>query len=268
MEPALFKIIIAAATVVALAEIAKRVDPVLSGILLGLPLGAGLSVYFVALEQGVGFIVSGLPWAIAGLCSALIFCTVYLLAGRRLSGGRVANIAIASIVALVAFFLSGAAVRSQDWTAGSASIAFLMVAAGNAWFLCRFPSAPGLAGNKPIGWRGLLLRGVIAGLIITSITMAAPLAGSQWTGILSSFPSTLYALLVIVHFETGNALYPGIILSFARSAPALAVFYIGCMILLPLLGLNRGFLVVYAISAGYVYLTHRVVKLSTAWQAK
>ena len=67
MELVLLKIAIAAVTVVVLAEIAKRVDPVLSGVLLGLPLGAGLSVYFVALEQGVDFIVPGLPWAIAGL---------------------------------------------------------------------------------------------------------------------------------------------------------------------------------------------------------
>ena len=76
MELALLKIAIAAATVVGLAEIAKRIDPVLSGVLLGLPLGAGLSVYFVAAEQGVDFVVPGLPWAIAGLCSAVVFCRV------------------------------------------------------------------------------------------------------------------------------------------------------------------------------------------------
>ena len=65
---------------------------------------------------------------------------------------------------------------------------------------------------------------------------------------------------MIVHFETGNTVYPGIILSFSRSVPALAVFYIGCLALLPTLGLNQGFLVVYAISAGYVYLTHKMLK--------
>jgi hypothetical protein len=145
---------------------------------------------------------------------------------------------------------------------------FLAVAAGNVWLLGRVQSTSGLATSKPIGWRGLLLRGLIAGLIITFVSVAAPMAGSQWTGILSSFPSTLYALLVIVHFETGNAVYPGIIRSFARSVPALAVFYIGCMTLLPLLGLNQGFLVVYAISASYVYLTHRVMKFSAARQEK
>lgn len=111
-----------------------------------------------------------------------------------------------------------------------------------------FPRPKNIASGKATGFAGLLLRGLIAGTIITAVTLVAPLAGSQWTGILSSFPSTLYALLIIVHFETGQAVYPGIIHSFARSVPALAVFYLGCMTLLPALGLNLGFLSVYGIS--------------------
>lgn len=268
MELVLSKIIISAVTVVALAEIAKRVDPILSGVLLGLPLGAGLSVYFVAFEQGVDFVTLGLPWAIAGLSSALIFCTAYLFVGLRLNGGRRFGIFCCSVAAVAVFFVSGALIRNLEWTALPATVTFLGVAAANICLLRQLPLPKSVVGIKPVRFRGLLLRGLIAGLIITSVTLAAPLAGSQWTGILSSFPSTLYALLVIVHFETGNAVYPGIILSFARSAPALAVFYLGCMTLLPLLGLNQGFLVVYAISAGYVYLTHRVMKLSAARQAK
>ena len=112
MELALLKIAIAAATVVGLAEIAKRIDPVLSGVLLGLPLGAGLSVYFVAAEQGVDFVVPGLPWAIAGLCSAVVFCTVYLAVGQRLKCGRLLEVAGCSVAAMAAFFGSAALVRS------------------------------------------------------------------------------------------------------------------------------------------------------------
>jgi len=260
MELVLLKIAIAAVTVVVLAEIAKRVDPVLSGVLLGLPLGAGLSVYFVALEQGVDFIVPGLPWAIAGLCAAMIFCTVYLFTGLRLKVGRQLGIFCCSVAAAAAFFVSGALIRNLEWTVLSATATFLSVAAANIYLLRQLPLPKSVGGSNPVGFRGLLLRGLIAGLIITAVTLAAPLAGSQWTGILSSFPSTLYALLVIVHFETGNTVYPGIILSFSRSVPALAVFYIGCLALLPTLGLNQGFLVVYAISAGYVYLTHKMLK--------
>lgn len=262
LELALLKILISVATVVGLAEIAKRVDPVLSGVLLGLPLGAGLTVYFVSHEQGIDFLLPGLPWAIAGLASALVFCLAYLLAGRFFAKGRLGPVLGCSLVALLAFFLSGLAVRSQEWTVVGATVMFLAVAAANLFLLKLIPGSSVTLAKNPTGFRALVLRGLIAGLIITVVTLIAPRAGAYWTGILSSFPSTLYALLVIVHFETGNQIYPQIIRSFARSVPALAVFYIGCIALLPQLGLNRGFFVVYVISAGYVYLTHRLLQRS------
>jgi hypothetical protein len=260
VELALLKIVIAAATVVGLAEIAKRINPMLSGVLLGLPLGAGLSVYFVAAEQGVDFVVPGLPWAIAGLCSAVVFCTVYLAVGQRLKCGRLLEVSGCSVVAMAAFFASAALVRSLEWTVLGATVAFLVVAAANIYLLRLLSLPRTVTAGKASGFGGLLLRGLIAGTIITAVTLVAPLAGSQWSGILSSFPSTLYALLIIVHYETGQTVYPGIIHSFARSVPALAVFYLGCMTLLPTLGLNRGFLAVYGISAAYVYLTHIMLK--------
>ena len=161
---------------------------------------------------------------------------------------------------MAAFFGSAALVRSLEWTVLGATVAFLAVAAANIFLLKLFPRPKNIASGKATGFAGLMLSGLIAGTIITAVTLVAPLAGSQWTGILSSFPSTLYALLIIVHFETGQAVYPGIIHSFARSVPALAVFYLGCMTLLPTLGLNLGFLAVYGISAAYVYLTHIMLK--------
>ena len=112
--------------------------------------------------------------------------------------------------------------------------------------------------SKPFSLKEMLTRGLIAGLIITVITASAPIAGSRWAGILSSFPSTLYALLVIVHYEAGNDLYPAIIFNFGRSVTALAVFYLGCWVILPMFGLNLGFVIVYCISALYLYGLHRL----------
>ncbi|MHC1761188.1 MAG: hypothetical protein AB9917_17095 [Negativicutes bacterium] len=260
MELGILKIVISLGTVVALAEIAKRVDPVLSGVFLGLPLGAGLAVYFIAYEQGLAFLIQGIPWAIAGLAASVMFCTAYLFAGRRFDGRRLLSIVFCSLVAMGVFFVAGAWIRSLDLTLLSGTILFLAIAMFNLFILRWTAGVQPAKAAKPLGGKGLLLRGVLAGLIILGVTMAAPLAGSQWAGILSSFPSTLYALLVIVHFETGNELYPSIINGFAHSVPALAVFYLGCVVLLPILGLNLGFIGVYVISAGYIYLTHYVMR--------
>jgi len=144
----------------------------------------------------------------------------------------------------------------------SGTLLFVAIAMINLLVLRCTAGTKTVKAGKPLGPQGLLLRGVLAGLIIMGVTVAAPLAGSQWAGILSSFPSTLYALLVIVHYESGNELYPSIINGFAHSVPALAVFYLGCVALLPLMGLNLGFIGVYVISAGYIYLTHYVMQKS------
>ena len=260
VELGILKIGISIVTVVALAEIAKRVDPVLSGVLLGLPLGAGLAVYFIAYEQGLAFLVQGIPWAIAGLAASVLFCTAYLFAGRRFDDRRFLSIVFCSIVAMAVFFAAGAWIRSLALTLLSGTILFLAIAMINLLVLRYTAGTQPVKASKPLGAKGLLLRGVLAGLIILGVTVVAPLAGSQWAGILSSFPSTLYALLVIVHFESGNELYPSIINGFAHSVPALAVFYLGCVVLLPLLGLNLGFIGVYVISAAYIYLTHYVMR--------
>ena len=260
MELGLIKLIIAILTVVGLAEIAKRVDPTLSGVLLGLPLGAGLTVYFISFEQGVEFLLPGIPWAIAGLASSLLFCLGYLLIGKKINNQRLLAVVSASLAAMAAFFASGAFIRSLDLDVLQATLLFLAVAAGNILVLRFLPGENELKRSSPLSPKEMLVRALIAGLIITGVTVAAPLAGSRWAGILSSFPSTLYALLVIVHYETGNELYPAIIRGFARSVTTLAVFYWGCLVALPLFGLNLGFVLVYAISAIYLYLLHQLTQ--------
>lgn len=263
MELFVTKLVVSVLTVVILAEIAKRVDPGLSGVLLGLPLGAGLTVYFISLEQGVEFMLAGIPWAIAGLAASLLFCLGYLVAGLA-AKGRGSSLAASSLAALAAFLLSGLVIRRLELAIGDAVGLFLVVAAANFWLMRYAPGMAPARKGRALSGRELLLRGVIAGLIICGVTVAAPLAGSRWAGILSSFPSTLYALLVIIHFETGNALYPSIIRNFAHGVTALAVFYLSCRALLPTLGLNLGFLAVYGIAALYLFGLHRLVgKLSS-----
>lgn len=257
MELVIVKLVVSILSVAGLAELAKRVDPALSGILLGLPLGAGLSVYFIAYEQGIGFFAAGLPWAIAGLASSLLFCLGYLVVGQKYTE-RLASMGAGSLAAMTAFFASGLLIRSMDLGIIDAFFVFLVVAVGNIALLRLIPGRTSVRQNKPFSLKEMLTRGLIAGLIITAITAAAPLAGSRWAGILSSFPSTLYALLVIVHYESGNDLYPAIIFNFGRSVTALAVFYLGCWVILPMFGLNLGFAIVYCISALYLYGLHKL----------
>lgn len=258
MTPDLLKIVVSLLTVVSLAEISKRVNPVLGGVLLGLPLGAGLSVYFIGAEQGLDFLLEGIPWAVAGLSSSLLFCLVYLGTGLLMPQKRLTSICICSIAAMAAFFLSGTVIRSIRMELPVALLIFAVVAVGYNKLLQRIPAVYAAEKPKPLRWQGLLLRGLITGVIIVGITTMAPLIGSRWAGIMTSFPSTLYALLVLIHYDGGNRLYPSVIKSFGYSVTTLVVFYLGCLWLMPAYGLNIGFVIVYFISAAYLLVVHRI----------
>ena len=96
------KILVSISMVLILAEIAKRVNPALSGIISGLPLGTGLSVYFIALQEGIPFMSGGIPWGIAGLASSASFCLTYLLAGGLTADkGRLYSIVSASTLSVI-----------------------------------------------------------------------------------------------------------------------------------------------------------------------
>ena len=88
MNPILIKILISTVIVVLLAEISTRINPVLGGILSGLPLGAGLSVYFISYQNGIEFLVTGIPWGISALSSSILFCFFYFITGRYFKSGN------------------------------------------------------------------------------------------------------------------------------------------------------------------------------------
>lgn len=245
--------------VVLLSEFAKRVNASLAGILVGLPLGAGLSVYFIAYEQGVDFLIPAIPWGIAGLISAQLFCLAYVKLGLASKQPPLVAITLSSAGGAAVFLGSGAIIRLLDLSLVLAVLGFAVLTLMNIRLVQRFPESPLAAPRQSLGFGGLLIRGVITGCLILVITAAAPLLGSRWAGVLSAFPSTLYAMVVLLHYDSGNELYPTVIKNFAYSVTTLAVFYMGCYFLLPLYSINEGFSLVYLLSAGYLVLLKRCI---------
>lgn len=254
---ALTKILISVLMVVLLSEVAKRVNASLAGILVGLPLGAGLSVYFIAYEQGVDFLIPAIPWGIAGLSAAQLFCLAYVKLGLASKQSPLVAIVLSSLGGMAVFLGAGAIIRLLDLSLVLAVLAFAVLTFMNIRLVQSFPEPPPAAPKQTLGFGSLLIRGIITGCLILVITAVAPLLGSRWAGVLSAFPSTLYAMVVLLHYDRGNELYPAVIKSFAYSVTTLAVFYMGCYFIIPLYGLNGGFSLVYLLSAGYLVLLKR-----------
>lgn len=256
------KLAVSLIIVLLLAEITKRMNPVMGGLISGLPLGAGLSVYFVSSSLGLDFMLRGIPWAIAGLSSSLLFCLSYFLAGKLSKfENKYLIILGSSLAGFGAFLLSALLIKGLNLNLWSAGVVFSIIYLLNILTLRKFPdliNRPGSSG-KANTIPALLVRGAIVGLIISAVTGMAYLVGSRWTGILSSFPSTLYALLLILHYEEGDSMYPGVIYGFSFSVVTLVVFYLSCLLLLPTFGLNLGYVLVYMITFVFLYFFNKLL---------
>jgi len=190
------KIIITIFIVILLAEISKRTNPFFGGILLGLPLGVGLSVYFISYSEGVQYVVKGIPWGLAGLAPAILFCLFYLIGGRVFtSNNKIVSIAVSSALGFIVFFFAGFLLSMLKLNIFIALIIFIIFYIINLVIVRRFAiqnesAAPQKTTNTLVT---LLVRGLISSIIIVIITGIAAIIGSKWAGILSAFPTTTYA---------------------------------------------------------------------------
>lgn len=247
---ALAKFAITVAMVLALSEVARRSNPRLAGVLVGLPLGAGLSVYFFTLERGVSFTLAALPWGVAGLSAALAFSLAYAAAGRLFKlPGRVRPVLASSLAGIACYVAAASGIRALPLDLPRATLLTVAALAVNfaGFRALGFPKSPGL--KKPMGLGVVAFRAGTAGLVVTAVTSAAGAFGPTWSGILSAFPALLFPLVLVLHYEEGDALYPGVIQGFGYGIINLIGFYLLSAVLLPRMGLNAAFALLYAASA-------------------
>lgn len=269
------KILITILVVVTIAEVSKRIDPFFGGILMGLPFGVGLATYFISYAQGVDYFVKGIPWGLAGLAPAILFFLFYLIGGRifRPKSNLLSMLACSAFGCGI-FFLTGYLLRKVALNLWGALLIFVAVYLLNIFIVgkLRVEEAGESAPKKPVTLPVILVRGLIAGVIVSILTGVASLAGSEWAGILSAFPSTAYPLLLVLHFEYKKELYPSVIYGLAYSMSNLAFFYVLSWFLLPRFGLNVGFVLGYVVSIGYLFVlklvTDRLLKKTEPQKAK
>jgi hypothetical protein len=249
--------------VVGLSEVARRANPRIAGILVGLPLGAGLSAYFFTIERGQEFTLAAVPWGIAGLSASIVFSLAYMMTGRALRlPGRVPPIVASSIAAIAAYFATGRLLMMLELTTfRSAAITILLMVA-NIAFVRGLDLPRNKGASKPMGPAVIVFRAVVGGLTVATVTSLAGVVGAGWSGIMSAFPAMLFPILLVLHFEEGDRLYPGVIEGFGYGIGNLVIFYALLSFLLPRLGLNLSFVILYAVSALVLWAIARLRSLS------
>lgn len=255
----LLKLGIAIAVVLAIASAAKRFGSSVGGILLGLPLGAGINFYFVYAEYGVAFTLRAVPWGIDGLTATLAFGLCYVVAGRLIGvRSKALQIILTSLSATAVYFVVSLILRliQADLVVG---ILVTILAAGStvaSLTLLKVPRHVTSADRDSIHL--LVIRGLTAGLFVVAITAVAGRVGPAWTGLFSTFPVMLLPLLVLLHWDEGPRLYPGLIFGFSFSVLNLIAFFGLLELLLPVLPFAIVYLIVYSVSALLLWLLNGV----------
>lgn|GEM_PF-1770554 len=258
----IIKITVSIITVAALAEVSKKINPIIGGVFNGLPLGSGLSVYFITLENGSDFIIKSIPYGITALASSILFCLTYFIIGRLFDKiNNYLSIAFSFIISLCIFSVTGFIIQSIKITLLLSIIIFIASYIINIFIIKLLFKNIEITNNTQSSLYIILLRGIIVSIIILIITAASGFSGSKWAGILSSFPSTLYALIVILHYENKNKLYPSVIYGFSFGVFTLLIFYLSCNFLLPKINLNISFVIIYIICLVFILFYNMLINV-------
>jgi hypothetical protein len=216
----LVKMAVTAGFVIVATSAAERVGPLIGGMIATLPIAAGPSYAFLAMDHGTAFLEQSAlaSMVINGVTS--VFALAYAALAQRYSLAISAGGALAIWVALA--FL----VRLFPWTTASAMalsgiVVCTCIALGEGYRNARMP----LARRR---WYDIPLRaGMVAVLVATVIALSAAV-GPTVTGIIAVFPIVLFSLMLILHPRIGG---PATAAVLANTLLGMAGFLLTCLTL-------------------------------------
>ena len=216
----LLKILIASVIVIGLAELAERSSTKMAGILAGLPVGSALVLFFYGLDFGAVYVDKVTPYNLLGLSASLSFVTFYYF-GSTLSErfSMLSGISLGlSAYLFIAYFLSF--VRIENAVIPALLLSTLIFITHTLFK--KIPDAISSKSGK-LKPMQILGRGIVATFFVLAASYSPRLFSDEMAGILSSFPSSILPLLLILHLSQGKAVTQAVI-------KYLPLGYIGVMI--------------------------------------
>lgn len=238
------------ATVLALAALAERVSPRVAGILAGFPLGTGIALVFIAIEQGPGFASAAAPGALLGFIAAQVLATLYALAAARQK-------LLAPLLSTAGFLL--AALLLTQWQAGLWPALAVCVAATVVFHRLLRKGLDNAIKPGRVGLATHLMRGLFAGAVVILVTAAADISPPLLAGALAAFPITFFPLLVVLHWQYGAGTARTLIRHYPAGLGALIAHTTVVALTYPTLGITVGTLLALAAALAWstlwLYLT-------------
>jgi len=246
------KIVLSAGMVIAITLTAERVSTRLAGVLIGFPLGAGLTLFFLGLEQGAAFAAESSLWSIQGILAALCFCWCYRIGSLLFAAKSKVSPWVCCLMGLAGYFLTTAVLKVL--MPGDPVIRTIVVVLLLFILAIVFRKASGrkIVEKVEISWPLLMVRAWFAAFVILGITGVAVLVGPEWSGLFATFPTVILPSVMILHFHYGGKSVP----AFFRDTPlamlAIIVFALAVHWTFPLVGVYGGTLLSYITALIYL----------------
>ncbi|SFU88230.1 hypothetical protein [Halomonas korlensis] len=192
----LIKLLATAGIVILVALSVGRLGPRLGGILAGTPVILGPGYFFMLREQAAGFVQDAVLFTLHALVATLLFTVCFVMTATRLSALR--SLALASLL-----WVPGALLFTQIpgglLAAIAAYLVVLLVAEGvNRWQQLGQPVVVASS-----GWLDLLLRGLLAGAVVSLATTLAARSGPELSGVILGFPVGILTIAWALHERYG-----------------------------------------------------------------
>ena len=248
----LLKLLLVPVLVAAVTLASRRWGLRVAGVLTGLPLVAGPTLCFFAIEQGHPFAADAARSAILGIIGTTAFCVAYAQAARHL--GWVAS----TLVGWMIFGLTAAIVyRVPDLGGiGEVALAFAGLVAGHR--ALAGPVTTQAAAAAPPG--DLALRMASAAGAVILFTALADVVGPRVSGVLSVFPIVTLILAVFTHVQRGADSVGVFLRGLLRGLYGLALF---CLVFSIALGRLRWSLL---LALTVALATQMAVQATMLWQ--
>lgn len=188
---------VSAAFVVTAAAITERSGPVIGALIATLPISAGPTYVFLALDHDAAFIAQGALASFAVNAVTMVYCLIYVILAQRYS-------TVVSVGGAVAVWIALAALeRLVPWTFASAFFANAV-----AFAIC-IPAFKGFQHVKKMPlitrrWYDIPLRATMVATLVAIVVSLSRWVGPSISGTIALFPVVLSSVTLILHPRIGG----------------------------------------------------------------
>jgi hypothetical protein len=216
---------ITAAFVISASIITERSGPVIGALVATLPISAGPSYVFLAIDHDAAFVAQGALASLPINANTIVMGTVYVVLAQRF------GVAVSLPAALLAWLAGAVLVRSFQWTLASGILANIVVLTICLPLVQRFRVA-----KMPLmvrRWYDIRLRAALVATLVATVVTLSGWVGPTISGIIALFPVVYSSLMLILQPRIGGPATAAVIANGSWGligfAIAIAVLHLGAL---------------------------------------